>query len=272
MKSVPVLMYHHVAPGREVSPGGFSAQMRWLADKGYRTLSLAEFAGFLNGSVNVPRKSVLITFDDGYADNYICAYPALKEQGFRATVFLTTSRLTEGPVRPTLAEGGAAPDTLADERGPAGFLTWAEAAKMSADGVFELGSHTHTHKNFDKAVSYGDMAGELRLSCGLISEKTGAAPVSVAWPWGEYEEAWLPLAEAAGCRLAFTTLSGPNCPGDDPLRIRRFKIMKDDTAWFASRIRLYERPVLSKLYGSARGLDARIARAIFGQTPFWRKK
>lgn len=272
MKSVPVLMYHHVAPGREITPAGFAAQMRWLADKGYQTLSLTQFLGFLQGRQAAPDRAVLITFDDGYADNYLCAYPALREHNFRATVFLTTARLTDGPVRPTMAEGAPAPDTFADERGPHGFLTWTEAAKMAADGVFDLGSHTHTHKNFDKAAFYADMALELSVSRDLIREKTGVNPLAVAWPWGVYELPWLAQASSAGYRLAFTTQSGPNSPGSDPLKVRRFKVMKDGTGWFASRIKLYESPVASKIYGSARGLDAKFARAIFGQTPFWRKK
>ena len=87
---VPVLMYHHVSPvvgSLTTSPENFESQIAGLARHGYRGLTASEFADFLAGKPTPP-KSVLITFDDGYADNWIFAYPLLKKYGMCGTVFI----------------------------------------------------------------------------------------------------------------------------------------------------------------------------------------
>lgn len=76
--SVPVLMYHHVRPEAGMiacTPENFEDQLRWLQKQGYRSLTLAEFNEHLNGKD--VGKAVLITFDDGYLDNWVYAYPLL---------------------------------------------------------------------------------------------------------------------------------------------------------------------------------------------------
>src|SRR5690606_7189850 len=91
--TVPVLMYHHVSPGDgmiTVSPVNFEQHLLWLKRRGYSSLTSSQFADHLSGQP-VPRKSVLITFDDGYLDNWVYAYPLLKKYGFTAMVFLVTS-------------------------------------------------------------------------------------------------------------------------------------------------------------------------------------
>ena len=96
--SVSVLMYHHVLRNGGFiasSVDEFRAQMSFLARDGYRTLSAAEFIAYKNGELKVPKKSVFITFDDGWKDNFIYAYPILHEFGLRATIFLVTQRASE---------------------------------------------------------------------------------------------------------------------------------------------------------------------------------
>src|SRR3546814_391 len=78
--NIPVLMYHHVTePGGSlaVSAKQFESQIRGLAQNGYRSLKAEEFTAFLEGSP-LPKKSVLMTFDDGYLDNWVYAHPVLK--------------------------------------------------------------------------------------------------------------------------------------------------------------------------------------------------
>ena len=91
--SVPVLMYHHV-----LQKGGFIAssvaefrkQMEFLAKSDYKTLSMSEFIAYKKGEFAPPKKSVLITFDDGWKDNFVYAYPILREFGLRASMFLVS--------------------------------------------------------------------------------------------------------------------------------------------------------------------------------------
>jgi len=92
--SVPVLMYHHVSSHKgalvTITPENFESHARFLADEGYKTLTLDEFAAFKKGRLELPKKSVLITFDDGWIDNYLVAYPILKKYSLRATIFVIT--------------------------------------------------------------------------------------------------------------------------------------------------------------------------------------
>ncbi|MDA8243506.1 MAG: polysaccharide deacetylase family protein [Elusimicrobia bacterium] len=258
--AVPVLMYHHISPDREVTPEQFEGQLRLLRDKGYYTPDLAGARALLSGEAGARGKPVLLTFDDGYADNWICAWPLLKKYGFRAVIFVTTSRLTEGPARPTLADGAVPPGTLKDERGPAGFLTWSELKAMTSSGVFEAGSHTHTHRDFVKRSAYKDLDAELGTSASLIERHTGARPVSIGWPWGHHEKSWEGAVRRAGYTMAFTTVTGVNRPGCDLLYLKRIKVSRGGLSWFRSRLLLHGLPLVSDLYGKLYGLDRKLKR------------
>src|ERR1700733_7268411 len=99
--SIPVLMYHHVSQSGDsltVSPENFESQISWLARNGFFTLTADEFARFLHGST-MPRKSVLLTFDDGYLDNYVHAHSILLRYGLNAVMFLVTDRVHDGVIR-----------------------------------------------------------------------------------------------------------------------------------------------------------------------------
>lgn len=87
---VPVLMYHHVShcPGLvTLSPETFRKQMKWLAENNWKTLSSDELEFFYRGG-KLPRKSVMLTFDDGYLDNWFQVYPLLNEFNLKAHIFL----------------------------------------------------------------------------------------------------------------------------------------------------------------------------------------
>ena len=89
---VPVLNYHQVEEknGNPLTlwPDQFETQMSYLADEGYTTITIDEMMDALENGTPLPDKPVIITFDDGYADNYEYAYPILKKYGFKATIFL----------------------------------------------------------------------------------------------------------------------------------------------------------------------------------------
>ncbi|MEK7858831.1 MAG: polysaccharide deacetylase family protein [Elusimicrobiota bacterium] len=261
MSSVPVLLYHHVAPDREVTPAGFARQLDWLKANGYRTLSAAELHGHLAGTAPVLDKAVVLTFDDGYADNWVYAYPLLKARGMRAHLFVITQRIGDGAPRPTAPEGGELRDTVSAERGPAGFLTWAELSRMSGEDVFDVGSHTATHREFARERPYEDLSGELRSSRAAIERNLGRWPGTLAWPWGDFEEAWLELLPGLGYRIAFTVAPGANPAGAGGLRVRRFKVRKDDVSWLARRVALYRSKRLSAAYGALYGLDCKLKQA-----------
>ena len=125
---VLVLNYHkidHTFISLAVRPEDFDHQMKYLRDNGYHTISPDELYEALAGSGNLPENPVMITFDDGYEDNYTNAYPILKKYGFKATIFVVTGFL---------------------DKHKKGYLSWDEAREMNKNGI-NIESHTVNHRS-----------------------------------------------------------------------------------------------------------------------------
>lgn len=260
---LPVLMYHHVSPKPGLvtcSPENFRAQMRWLAENGWTALSAAAFAEGL-GKGAWPRKSVLITFDDGYLDNWVYAHPVLQEFGLRATLFLITGWIGEGPLRSHDGQV-AIPDVPTHKQAMAAagegrlddtFLRWSEVEAMRMAGTFDFHSHTHTHTRWDRQIAEqgardAALAEDLAASRHILSCRLGEASPHLCWPQGYFDAAYQRVAKAAGFRLLYTTEHGVVRPGCDPGRLPRLVAKDRGAAWFARRMEIYRRPLLSALY------------------------
>lgn len=265
---LPVLMYHHVSPKPGLvtcSPDNFRAQMAWLAENDWRTLSTADFAAALAGG-EIPAKSVLVTFDDGYLDNWVYAHPVLQEFGLRATIFLITGWIGDGAPRPHAGQPGA-PDVpthrqamaaAGDGRLDAAFLRWSEVEAMRAAGTADFHSHTHSHTRWDKTVADpaardAALAADLAASRATLAARLGEASPHLCWPQGYYDAAYQRVAAAAGFSHLYTTEPGVVRRGADPARLPRL-VAKDKPAdWFARRMGIYGRPLLSALYLGLKG-------------------
>jgi Polysaccharide deacetylase len=163
-KCIPAMMYHHVNPEPEdsisINPQNFEAQIKYLAEEGYRSLHLPEFYSLLK-NWSIPEKLVLITFDDGYADNYIYAYPILKKYNMKATIFPVTKFIKDriekrGPLTPDFELLMKTPFA---KKGLDDFLTWEEMKEMQAGGLIDIQAHCHDHAAFfetDKIRSFYD--------------------------------------------------------------------------------------------------------------------
>ncbi len=252
---IPVFLHHHIAYNN-YSPEKFEAELKYLKENGYKTLSLKEFLDFLSGNKKYDR-SILFTFDDGYADNYICAYPLLKKYGYNAVVFISTFYISDGEPRKTIAEGASIPAiTRENERISEGFLRWSELKIMISSGVFEVGSHTNSHKKFNKRAEYENLKEELILSKKIIEEKLNIEVNSFAWPWGKFNQQDMELANKCGYKLIFTTITGASKPGDDPLMIKRINILSDrNISWFKKRLMMHTLPLISDIYPKIYGID-----------------
>src|SRR5471032_1262085 len=157
-------MYHHIStsPGMiTVSPDRFAAQMAYLAQAGYRTVGAAQLSAYLAGKP-VPAKSVVLTFDDGYLDNWVHAHPVLAEHGFTALGFLVSGWVNSGPARsnatdstsarnlPGLLGHSAAKAAIEAGESDRAIMRWSEIDAMRQAGTFEFHSHTHTHTRWDR--------------------------------------------------------------------------------------------------------------------------
>lgn len=260
--AVPVLMYHHISPLPglvTISPGRFRGQMRWLARHGYTSLSAAGFAAFLDGAPT-PEKSVLITFDDGWLDNWLHAHPVLAEFGLRAMLFAVTGWIGEGPARddaPLLGhrDGKAA---IAAGLADGAMLRWSEVEAMEAAGTFECHSHTHSHARWDRQMPPGAarddaLAADLARSRDVLASRVGRSSSHLCWPQGHYDDDYVRVARAAGFDHLYTTENRPALPGVDPLHIGRQVIKDKGDIWFGSRVFLWRHPGLAGLYARMKG-------------------
>ena len=260
---LPVLMYHHISPKSGLvtcSPENFRAQMQWLKKNGWKTLSTAAFADAL-ATGQIPRKSVLITFDDGYLDNWIYAHPVLQEFGQRATIFLITGWVGDGPARPQAGQPGLpevpshkqAMAAAADGRLDAAFLRWSEVDAMRAAGTFDFHSHTHSHTRWDQTVADqaardAALAADLAASRATLSARLGAVSPHLCWPQGYFDAAYQRVAKEAGFTHLYTTEPGVVRRDVDLARIPRLVVKDKPAAWFGQRMGLYGRPLWSALY------------------------
>ena len=261
--AVPVLMYHHVNPAGNfinVMPETFELQMRYLKKKGFTAIHADEFSDILAGKAPAPRKPVMITFDDGWLDNWVFAYPVLKRHGIKAVIFLITSRIARQGRRLRSDEGQ--PDALPTHResktlmenGRADevMLSWDEVAEMKDSGLVEFHSHTHTHQRWDKMLSDRKgrneaLSADLHAAKEVLEEK-GLGGSCLCWPQGFYDDDYLSLADSLGYRMMFTTEAGTNDAVEKLRRIKRIVIGNISIFSFGKKLFIYSRPWLSRAY------------------------
>jgi len=151
---VPVIMYHSIRERRNLrwvyshltlELSFFIQQLEYFKRSKYYIASLDEVLAFKRGEIHLPEKTISITFDDGYLDNWVYAFPLLKKYGFRATIFVSPEFIQlEQAVRPTLEDvwaGKCRQDDLVDD----GFLSWEELRRLQASGLIDIQSHSMTH-------------------------------------------------------------------------------------------------------------------------------
>ena len=207
-----IITYHSVRPNGHgprssyVHPTDFHAQIGWLVAEGYQVVPLSTLADRLAQKQAVPDNWACITFDDGYADNYLHAFPVLRHYGVPATVFLVTGKIDRDP----------------------DFLTLAQLKEMQAHGI-EFGGHTVDH------VSLSSVAPEEARRQVLTSRQQLDVLVSrpgrrhFCYPFGHYNAAVEGFVREAGYDTCCTEQAGSVTLGSDPLRLRRVGVLGTDT-------------------------------------------
>ncbi len=204
--AIPVLNYHQVEPkdGNPLTlwPEQFAAQMDYLDAEGYTPITIDDMMDAYENGTPLPKKPVIITFDDGYDDNYIYAYPILQKHGFKATIFLIYDFTNAYP----------------------GYLTWDQIDEMKASGLIRFESHTMTHANLSKLTSADDLRHEIADSRRLLSEKLGGDVRYIAYPGGVVNEQIETITRDAGYRGGFTVHYGLSSPTEGVYQMDRIPI------------------------------------------------
>lgn len=214
---LPILMYHRVAPHGapgthryRLHPDAFEAQLRHLRDRGYNSLTFEQWRAASDRRLPLPKRSVILTFDDGYADFPTYALPLLRRYGFQASMFVVTD----------LVGGTNVWDHVAGEA--LDLMDWPTLLGLQGHGI-ELGSHTSSHRPLI-SLSPADVAHDLCRSRACLHERTGVPVRSVCYPYGLNDVAVRALAAACGFHYGLTTDEWQASFGDDLLGLPRLEV------------------------------------------------
>jgi peptidoglycan/xylan/chitin deacetylase (PgdA/CDA1 family) len=239
-----ILMYHMIKRheggkfrGLRVSPEMFERQVRYLAERGWTFLTMSELVR-RSKSGELPPRSVAITFDDGYEDNFTHALPILEKYDAKATLYLVVDRHD----REWSSRRKAKNRDGELKREPK--LSDEQVRKMLESGRIELGSHTMTHDNLLLLDREGKRW-EIFASKEEIERRFGVVCESFCYPFGLYDEEDVALAKEAGYTSATTTEAGIDDPRTaDPYRLRRITVSgKDNFPAFLLKLRTGKRGV-----------------------------
>jgi peptidoglycan/xylan/chitin deacetylase (PgdA/CDA1 family) len=210
---VPVLMYHLVGdpapgapyPGLYVSAASFEAQMQALHDAGWHTITAGQLGAALAANRPVPARSIVITFDDGYTDNYTTALPILRQYGFDATFSVVA-------------------------RANANMMTPAELAALARAGM-EIGNHTLNHRNVSRLhgakLDLQIVGGADRIESELASRGLRCDLRTFVYPSGHVGPDAVSLLGRLGYTDAFTEVPGWAVIGQsDPLQLPRIRVSR----------------------------------------------
>lgn len=185
---IPVLMYHSISdrdPSNSllVSPSEFENEMAWLHDNGFTSLSLDELYYSLTTG-NVPARPVVITFDDGYDDNYTNAYPILQKYGLIGNFFVITDYIGTKP----------------------GFMNIDMLKEMYSNGMI-IESHTSNHQEL-KNISDDAKISSIKNAQNFLKENLNIDSKFICYPVGRYDESTKNIVSSLGIKLAVTTEPG----------------------------------------------------------------
>ncbi|MCD5390700.1 polysaccharide deacetylase family protein [candidate division NPL-UPA2 bacterium] len=234
-----------------VSSNYFQGQLKYLVDQGYESIFLDDLVAYLKGEKPLPRRAVVLTFDDGYLDNGLYAYPILKKYKMKATIFVITSLAKDkhsGSIIEIPPHSKTRPAAVLGKSSSDYYLSWTEMREMEASGLVDIQSHTHTHK---RLVELGvNVEAELSQSKAVIEKKLEKKCKFISWPWGACSDQVIALARKLGYRGGVTTRKGANTHGTDPMRIKRFDTEKGNLSWFGKRLIIYSHPTVARIYSA----------------------
>jgi peptidoglycan/xylan/chitin deacetylase (PgdA/CDA1 family) len=213
---VPILMYHYISTPPEdadiyrvdlsVTETAFAEQMAYLRDNGYTTIDLYDLSRAITNQAELPEKPIILTFDDGYLDNYQNAFPVLAANGQKGVFFVVTEFI---------------------DKNREGYLTWEIVEEMAAAGMrFE--SHSRTHPDLT-TLSRDGLIWELRGSQETLAAHIGYTPRYFCYPGGDYNDETIAMLQELDFWGATTTAGGSWHGFDDRFEWRRIR-MRNDTS------------------------------------------
>ena len=188
---IPIIVYHSIRPSYPgetalvkrftTEPTILDQEFAHLKEKGYQVISFNELLKYFDEGKPLPPKAVILTFDDGWKNQYIYAFPLLKKYGFTATFFVFTNAI-----------------------GHKNFLSWEEIKEMDAAGM-TIGGHTKTHPYLTKITDPEKLAAEIAGGKKILEDHLGKKVDVFAYPFGLYNDAVIKAVRDAGYRIGRTS-------------------------------------------------------------------
>ncbi|MGJ7045395.1 polysaccharide deacetylase family protein [Thermoanaerobacterium thermosulfurigenes] len=255
-KYVPVLMYHNIYAGNIppnksgvlITPQNFEKQILYLKGHGYETITVEDLYNFMKYGKMLPKKPILITFDDGYLGNYKYAYPLFKKIGYKGVINVIVKNVPS-PTNKVVT--------------PYPHFDWIEAREMSSSGVMEIESHTYDSHRYAKSGNHDipmlsgpiDIGGRLetmneyreRIKNDLLKAKMeieknlGKEVIALAYPYGVGSDTSKDVAASLGYKVIFTMEEGVNVYKGDTYAVKRITVRNTDTGEdIIKKIEMYE--------------------------------
>ena len=225
----PILEYHTVThspdEGSEkynILPSDFSAQLDYLKENGYNTITTLEYMKAKRGKLKLPEKPIILTFDDGYEDNYSTMLPILEAHNMKAVVYVITNEI-----------------------GNPGYLTVEELRDMQNLGI-EIGSHTANHRPIID-ITRSELLHEIRASKYFLEWNGINTVFSFSYPNGIHSDEIVKILKDNNYLTAVTGDAGLNNFKTNPYLLQRVNIPQPTFGLFEFRLRLLKAEVAAKL-------------------------
>lgn len=199
-----------------VTPKQFKAQMEFIANSGYSPISLDDLLFFQKSAeITPPENSIIVTFDDGYLDNYENAFEILHSLGIPATIFIVTDHVGKTNIWDVKAGATSRP-----------LMDWSKILELNRCGI-DIGAHTLNHP-FLTRISESAAKIEIQKSKDILEEKLGRQIVHFAYPYGDMNHKVRSTVADSGFESACSVIPGFNTMGTDAYELKRLEIHRTD--------------------------------------------
>lgn len=231
--SVPILNYHYIRnnPNPDdqlgfnlsVTPENFAKQLDYIKNNGFQAITLDDLSNSLSSGINhLPKKPIILTFDDGYRDFYTVAFPELKSRNIKATAYIVLNFLNDKDGR---------------------YLTTSQLKELDHSGLITIGSHTLNHVDLP-AIALTRASQEIYQSRRGLEKIVGHSVLHFCYPSGKWNETIANLVRAAGYQTATTTEIGSVHYQSDRYHLKRVRVSGGtDLAGFAEKLSPYYDPL-----------------------------
>lgn len=223
---VPVIMYHSILKDESrhgkyvISPSELESDMKYLHDHGYTAVTVRDLIAYVNDEGDLPEKPVMLTFDDGYYNNYLYAYPLAEKYGMKIII------APIGYYTDVFSETG-------EENGNYSHLTWDRIREMQESGLVEFQNHSYNMHASEKGGRMGtrqmdgedlqtyteNLTGDLQMMQRKMTENTGYTPDAFVYPFGLISKSEPEIIKRLGFQCTFTCEERMNYLTRDPEKL-----------------------------------------------------